>query len=857
MPRDPNCTACPLHEGVHTVCLPGEYRDYGAEAAGFSADSRVRVLVVGENPGVQEDERGHPFIGLSGELLEEAFFEAARLPEAFLTNATRCAKGKRALPRASLGACASYLDEEIAAIKPTHILALGAPAFQRMGGHGKISEQAGVPFRSEKYDCWVYPALHPAAILRTPALKDNWMHDLRRFGDLVRGAEPELPPLDWGYCLPGALVSALHQATSITYDFEATPIPWWHRDWVPYSIAFYCTFADAKPFAYVLPLMHPDLLCSMTDIRSFFAAIKDVMQDPAIPKTSWNGGMYDDVVWQRIAGYPVYETCDAMALAHLANENELKGLKWQGMTHLGWPSWDIDIVERFKRMAEEIKATGGDEEKALAVVRHARYAELVKEFLPLDELAKYNAYDVYGTYLRREQLLAGFHADREHGESQLFYFGNLVMPSIRAVGRMVHRGIYGDLDTIDARLAECNERAEEVAARIPVANPGSPKQIGAWLFGQEHLPVLKLTPTGAPSTDEETINRLAQHFPAAKTVLEYRKWSKNSSTYLAPAASMIRSAYDQRAHYDYRSTSVETGRYGSRFHTQPRDPFVRSIFSAPSGWTLLSADSSQLEARLAAWDAAGRPATWEEVIPERATMLCAFRDNRDVYVETAAAVLGKRPEEVTVDKSDPNNERQIMGKVPSLSMIYQISAEGFREYAWKEHEIDFTVAQAEQIHAAFYGRWPEIAAWHALCERLIRLRGYAPSPIGRIRHLPEVHISTDREVVEKAIRSGINAPIQGLASNINDMAHVFLDGYFHALPDPQPYHVGIVHDSNLVQCPDEFVEQCAQAMHIVMTDTVPRLLEQFGVHLPPGLLRCEIQAGPWGAGHEIKALATA
>jgi uracil-DNA glycosylase family 4 len=809
--RNPSCTACALHVAAHTVCLAGVPRVWRPQAA-----VGPPLMVVGENPGRAEDLAGQPWVGAAGDLLDRTL-TAVGIGAGFVTNATRCTKGPAGtpLPRTALTACAPYLDAEIAAERPAFILALGGPAFHRLGGKGKISEQAGKEFWAARYGCWVLPALHPAAVLRTPGLLAGWQADLARFAALVaRGGPPPLPPLDVRLVddtrTLRELAFAIERGGPLSYDFEATPLPWWHKDWIPHTVAFYLADADA---AYVLPLAHPGSPWRGEDadlLAVFFARIRAAMTDPARERTNWNA-LYDDPAWQRVTGYYPHVTCDAMALAHLVNEAEPKSLKWQGRSKLGWPDWDID----------------------------ARQAH------PLAELAHYNAYDAYAAHLLRAQLTTELASDDAHGAQLARYFEELVMPSIRAVGRMMARGIYVDPATLEARRQACATAIAVARAAVPVANPGSRNQVAAWLYEQEGLPVTRRTLSGLPATDEATINMLARDFPAAKRVLEYRKWTKHESTYLAPAAAMLQQATDQRAHFDYRSTSVETGRYGSRFHTQPRDPFVRSIFSAPAGWTLISADFAQLEARLAAWLAAGKPATWEEVDPRRAAMLLAFREGRDIYIETAASVLGKRPEDVTTDKHDPKNERQVSGKVPTLAMIYQISVEGFRQYAWSEFEVDYSEREAEHIHRAFYQRWPELAAWHQDAAELVQLRGWAQNPLGRVRHLPEAQ-GEERALTAAACRAGINAPVQGAATNLNDAAHVYLDRYFATLPEPRPFHVGIVHDAQLVECPDPLVAATSAALRLVMTETVPRLLRPLGLRLPDGLLECEITTGPWG-----------
>lgn len=819
MPRNPDCQQCELYTKARHVCLWGEERVWkDPEEGGLMPE----VMIVGEAPGYQEDVKGHVFIGPSGDLLNRAM-RAVGLDRAHITNAVKCLPANHpTLPKKSVGACAPYLDEEIAEIQPQYILALGATAMQRLGGKGRITEQMGKEFWSEKYNCWIMPTLHPAAILRSPGRHDGWMADLHHFAHLVQDGQATLPPLSVIVADTVAHLSKLANlimSRPFAYDFEATPIPWWHKDWRPYSVAFYFDYDyTGTPVAWVLPLQHPESPWNLGQwaasgaLTSFFHEVKDAMCDPNRVKVTHND-LYDAPVWNRVAGYYPHTTCDTMALAHLLDENRPKSLKWLGRSLLGWPDWDIDATKEH----------------------------------PLSELAHYNSYDAYATWLLREKLLA----DLDEQPKMRRYFANIVMPSIRAVGRMTVRGIYVDPEVLAERTEQCQENISQARAAIPVENPGSRDQIADWLYNENKLPILSSTPTGKPSTDEATINLLARQFPEAKKVLEYRKWTKYQSTYLAYADELIRTSREGRAHFDYRSTSVETGRWGSRFHTQPRDPFVRSIFSACPGWTLLSADYSQIEARLAAWKAAGKPSRWEDVDPARGQMLLAFRDGRDVYVETAAAALGKDPNDITT--KGPQSERQIMGKVPSLAMIYRISAKGFREYAWNQFEIAYSESEAEHLHTAFYQRWPEIAEWHRIEDKLIRARGYAENPLGRIRHLPEVQ-SPDRQVVEGAIRSGINAPIQGCASNILDAAHIYLDDYFRRcwlVDEPRAYIVGIVHDDLLIESRNEWFDDTAEIVHTVMTETVPRLLQHLDLHLPPGLLKVEMQAGPWGAGRDV------
>ncbi len=194
----------------------------------------------------------------------------------------------------------------------------------------------------------------------------------------------------------------------------------------------------------------------------------------------------------------------------------------------------------------------------------------------------------------------------------------------------------------------------------------------------------------------------------------------------------------------------------------------------------------------------------------------------------------------------------MMGKVPSLAMIYKISAEGFREYAWSQFEIVYTRAEAEHLHRTFYALWPEIPRWHDLEGRILRNRGYAQSPLGRIRRLPEAQ-SESRKLSEEAVRAGINMPIQSTASDILQTAMVMLQVIIdRGGVDPFAVKItGNVHDDLTFEVPNDYLISWLHLAASVMTVEVPARLRPLGLHLPPGLLDIEAQAGPWGAPHTV------
>lgn len=659
--------------------------------------------------------------------------------------------------------------------------------------------------------------------------------------------------IDW-------LVDYLRTSGGFSYDFETLMLPFWHKDWQALSIAF----STDGSSAYVVPLAHRESRLSIDDQRYFVEQLTPVMVDPKVPKVAHNQ-LFDALCWFRLSGQLPHTTIDSMVLAHLLDENRPKGLKYLGRAILGLPQWDVDARK----------------EHSLA------------------KLSVYNGIDAAATWQLQRELLKQLKAQPRLWD----YYRRLEAPKLRALERLIARGVHVDATTLHERILYATEQRALVAAQLPLEKPASTKQVAAWLYGTvptvngttptrlDTLPVPtspshppgatvlsagspagyaastpanseitvllalkspvdvpstvgalglkppKLTPAGQPSTDEETIQFLALKNPEVRKLLEWRRWNKYLTTYFEPLTERLATSFDGRIHPEYRSTSVETGRLASGFHTIPRESLVRSVYTAPSGTLFISADFSQVEARLAAWAAAGKISQPDQIQP--GTMLHAWYTGRDVYREQAAEVLAKPLDQISKD------DRQLMGKVPVLAMLYRISPKGLKEYAWKKFELDWTLAFAGHVHASFYRRWPEFSLWHEREARLVSARGYAESAIGRMRRLPAAQMDAERNYlqVHEAQNSGINHPIQHLATSLNDTAMILLDAIGYAI-------VGSVHDNLLIEVPTQEVVRSVGVIARVMENS-HYALRPLGLHLPPGLIGCEIMAGAWGAGKKV------
>lgn len=804
MPRNASCTDCPLHQGARTVCM------WGAMSYGLGS-TVTGGFIVGEAPGREEDRQGRPFVGTSGDMLHAALGKAD-LTDYYLTNAVKCRPAGNKLPPASVKPCAPYLDDEIATRTPKAILAVGATAWKRLGGSGGVTENAGKEIWSDKYQCWIMPVLHPASLLHSGTMNrlPEWEASVARYAHLLKGTLAATPPVLVKHIQSigeaSDLIDALHalrgEPDGFAFDFETRHLPWWHLDNKVISMSF----SYEEGVAWSVPLEHPQSWMTDAHVRRFFTELDEfVMRDPEIRKTGHNSSVFDDLVYYRQTGHLPYTTMDTLPAWHLLNENAPKGLKFLERLLLDWPDTTKDT-------------------KSL-------------EAKPLEEVLDYNGYDAAGTFLIRKRILVDLAKDRRLAR----YFSKHLMPGMRALSRIIASGIHVDqmysLQLVASLTNELNRRK----LALPVDNPGSTKQLREWLYDQLKLPVWKHTPGGAPATDEDTLNRLALDEPRVRDIISYRGAQKNLTTYVVPVMQQARESFDGRVHPDYH-IGPETGRLGSRFHTEPRDTKIRGRYTARAGVVLLCADQKQVEARIVAWHAAGCPT---EITPEvlgRAAFLRAFLDSDDgtgpdPYRKQAATYFNITPGQVT------SAQRQDYGKVPVLASLYRISPEGLRAYAWEVGQLALTGQQAHHMWSTFRATYPEVPMWHDQMAQIITARGWVTSAIGRKRRLPEV-FSGDGSSVHKAVNSGINFPIQSLAWDITWAG-------IQAMHDCDcgAGLVGTVHDQAMLQVEDtpEMLRRAAEHVTRHMEIDALDRLRPLGLTIPQGILKIDLAVGRWGS----------
>ena len=324
-------------------------------------------------------------------------------------------------------------------------------------------------------------------------------------------------------------------------------------------------------------------------------------------------------------------------------------------------------------------------------------------------------------------------------------------------------------------------------------NLNSPKQLGEILFERMGLPVVRKTPGGAPSTDEEVLTRLAQDYPLPQALLDYRGLSKLKSTYTDKLPRMILPATG-RVHTHYAQAAVITGRLASTDPNLQNIPVrtaagrrVREAFIAERGM-LLSADYSQIELRIMAH------------VSDDANLQSAFAAGEDIHRATAAEVFGTVLADVT-------NEQRRAAKAINFGLIYGMSVFGLAS------NLGITRDAAQAYIDRYFARYPNVARYMEQTRQLAHEQGYVETVFGRRLQLPDIRASGPRR--QAAERAAINAPMQGTAADLIKMAMVAVQDWLDA-QKLQSRMIMQVHDELVLEAPDEEVE--------LVREQLPRLM---------------------------------
>ena len=346
---------------------------------------------------------------------------------------------------------------------------------------------------------------------------------------------------------------------------------------------------------------------------------------------------------------------------------------------------------------------------------------------------------------------------RLQANARLAFIYRLEIDSSEALYRIERNGVLIDAPTLAAQSHDLGQRIMQLEAEAHALagqpfNLGSPKQIGEIFFGKLGLPVVKKTATGAPSTDEEVLEKLAEDFPLPAKILEHRGLAKLKGTYTDKLAQLAHPRTG-RVHTHYAQAVAVTGRLSSNDPNLQNIPIrtpegrrVREAFVAPAGSAIASADYSQIELRIMAH------------ISGDAALLRAFTDGMDVHRATAAEVFSVPPEQVS-------SEQRRYAKVINFGLIYGMSAYGLA----RSLSIDNTAAK--NYIERYFQRYPGVKRYMDETRESAKALGYVETVFGRRLYLPEIR-SPNGPRRSGAERQAINAPMQGTAADLIKLSMV-------------------------------------------------------------------------------------
>ena len=398
-------------------------------------------------------------------------------------------------------------------------------------------------------------------------------------------------------------------------------------------------------------------------------------------------------------------------------------------------------------------------------------------------------------------------------EVRLRFVYELEMASSESLYRIERNGVLIDAPTLavqshelGTRIMALEQEAYELAGQP--FNLGSPKQIAEIFFTRLGLPVVKRTPSGAPSTDEEVLEKLAEDFPLPAKILEHRGLSKLKGTY-TDKLGQLANPRSGRVHTHYAQAVAITGRLSSNDPNLQNIPVktaegrrVREAFVAPAGRVIASADYSQIELRIMAH------------LSGDESLLRAFTEGIDVHRATAAEVFGTTPEEVS-------SEQRRYAKVINFGLIYGMSSFGLARNLGIE-----TKAAASYIER-YFARYPGVKAYMDETKLQARSQGYIETVFGRRLYLPEIN-SPNGPRRAGAERAAINAPMQGTAADLIKLSMVEVQRVLD-LERRGTLMIMQVHDELVFEVPESEVEWVRTEVPNIMANVaalkVPLLAE--------------------------------
>ncbi|UDG79845.1 DNA polymerase I [Candidatus Steffania adelgidicola] len=467
--------------------------------------------------------------------------------------------------------------------------------------------------------------------------------------------------------------------------------------------------------------------------NAVLALLKPVFQDSGIAKISQNLKFECGILKRHgieITGITFDIMLESYVLNSVAGHHDKTSLAHRFLAHSG-----IDF--------EKIDSKG--------------YHQMPFDQMTMEQVALYAAEETNVTLRLHQQLWPRI---KESPELKKI-FEEVEIPLVPVLSRIERSGVLIDESMLVShslelvqRLKKLEEEAHQLAQEP--FNLSSTKQIQIILYDKQQISVLKKTPGGAPSTNEEVLTALAVNYPLPKLILEYRSLAKLKSTYIDKLPKMI-NPLSKRVHTSYHQSVTATGRLSSSDPNLQNIPVrnnegrrIRKAFIAPPGALIVAADYSQIELRIMAH------------LSQDPGLLHAFIDGQDIHRTTAAEVF-------RVPLKKVNYDQRRSAKTINFGLIYGMTAFGLAR------QLSVSRSEAQKYINLYFERYPEVLNYMERTRKQASIQGYVTTLDGRRLYLPDIHHSGNSRKKKVAERAAINAPMQGTAADIIKRAMIALD----------------------------------------------------------------------------------
>ncbi|MDP8220007.1 MAG: DNA polymerase I, partial [Candidatus Stygibacter frigidus] len=415
------------------------------------------------------------------------------------------------------------------------------------------------------------------------------------------------------------------------------------------------------------------------------------------------------------------------------------------------------------------------------------------------QACRYSAEDAWVTWRLYQLHSTGI---KESGLEKLYY--DLEIPLLFVLAEMESKGVYLDqkfLKKLSSQVQETIGTLTKAIYEISEVqfNLNSTQQLGKILFEKLEIPPVKKTKSGY-STDQSVLEKLAPEHEIARLVLEYRMLNKLLNTYINALPALV-NPLTGRIHSSFNQTIASTGRLSSSNPNLQNIPIrtklgkeVRKAFCAPKeGWSIVSADYSQIELRIFAI------LTLDEIL------IKTFREDKDIHSKTASLIYKTPESEVTPDQ-------RRYAKIINFGLLYGMGAYRI------SNELSISRKEAQQFIDDYFQNFPSVRNFIDAHLQQAVYKGYVETILGRKLNLPDLN-SSNRQLREAAQRVAVNMPVQGSAADVIKIAMNRLHKLF---ADREEIKMLIqVHDELVFEIRDDVLDEALKIIKDTMESAIP------------------------------------